>query len=215
MSYISSYRFHPDQSGMRSDHMNGWIKRAATANVWNVVVIGSDKIHKHPDGTPVKLGEVDLGLRDLIPAVNRAPLSSSSMDTANIKALLSHSDWFADLEPEVIKALSDEDKANPRKVRRDLSSGRGLVIIYPISKDSIPMGAARSTKSRRDMHAPDHLVGIGLIFPDVEREGFAEEGTYYSVHPDWEVAVPEDDYEVPEDREDSFTVDGDKVAPKS
>ena len=39
------------------------------------------------------------------------------------------------------------------------------------------------------MQAADHLLGIGLIFPDVERDGFAEGGTYYSVHPDWEVAV--------------------------
>jgi hypothetical protein len=65
------------------------------------------------------------------------------------------------------------------------------------------------------MQAADHLLGIGLIFPDVERDGFAEGGTYYSVHPDWEVAVPEDDDEVPEDREDSLTVDGEKVASKS
>ena len=65
------------------------------------------------------------------------------------------------------------------------------------------------------MQASDHLLGIGLIFPDVERDGFAEGGTYFSVHPDWEVAVSEDDDEVPEDREGSFTVDGEKVAPKS
>ena len=64
------------------------------------------------------------------------------------------------------------------------------------------------------MEATDHLIGIGLIFPDVERGDFGEGGTYYSVHPDWEIAVPEDD-EVPVDSEDSFTVDGEKVAPKS
>ena len=63
------------------------------------------------------------------------------------------------------------------------------------------------------MQAPDHLFGIGLIFPDVEREGLAEEGTYYSVHPDWEVAVPEDD-DVPEDREGDFSVDAEKAIPR-
>ena len=62
VSFISSYRFHPDQSGMRADHMTGWIQRAALDNPWNVVVIGSDKVHKRPDGTAVTLGEVDLGL---------------------------------------------------------------------------------------------------------------------------------------------------------
>jgi hypothetical protein len=77
------------------------------------------------------------------------------------------------------------------------------------------MRHASGTRSRRDMQAADHLLGIGLIFPDVERDGLAEEGTYYSVHPDWEVTVSEDDDEVPEDREGSLTVDGEKMASKS
>jgi hypothetical protein len=215
VSFISSYRFHPDQSGMRADHMTGWIERAAPDNPWNVVVIGSDKVRKRPDGTVVSLGEVDLGLAELVPAVNRAPLVTPPKGTANIKALLSHDDWFADLDPEDVKDLGNMAKDDPRGVRHKLSDGRGLVIIYPISKNSIPMRAASGTQSRRDMQAADHLLGIGLIFPDVERDGFAEGGTYYSVHPDWEVAVPEDDDEVPEDREDSLTVDGEKVASKS
>jgi hypothetical protein len=216
ISFINSYRFHPDQSGMRADHMTGWIKRAALDNPWNVVVIGSNKVHKHSDGTVVKLGEVDLGLTELIPAVNRAPLINPPRGTANIKALLSHGDWFADLDPEDLKTLGNMPKDDPRGVRGKLSAGRGLVIIYPISKDSIPMGVASRMRSRRNMQAADHLLGIGLIFPDVERDGFAEDGTYYSVHPDWDAAVPDDDDdELPEDREGSLTVDGEKVAPKS
>jgi hypothetical protein len=215
ISFINSYRFHPDQAGMRADHMTGWIRRAAMDNPWNVVVIGSYKVHKLPDGTVVKLGEMDLGLTELVPAVNRAPLINPPKGTANIKALLSHNDWFADLDPQDVKALGDMAKDDPRGVRGKLSDGRGLVIVYPISKDSVPIRAASGTRSRRDMHASDHLLGIGLIFPNVEREGLAEDGTYYSVHPDWEVAVLEDDDEVPEDREDSLTVDGEKVVPKS
>jgi hypothetical protein len=215
MSFISSYRFHADQSGMRADHMVGWIQRAAMDYPWNVVVIGGDKVHKRSDGTVVKLGEVELGLNKSVPAVNRAPLINPPKGTANIKALLSHDDWFADLDAGGVKGQGDTAKNDPREVRRKLSNGRGLVIVYPISKDSIPMGAARGTQSRRNMQATDHLLGIGLIFPDVERDGFAEGGTYYSVHPDWEVAVSEDDDEIPEDREDSLIVDGEKVAPKS
>jgi len=214
MSLISSYRFHPDQAGMRSDHMIGWIQRAAPDNLWNVVIIGSDKIRKRADGSIVNLGEVDLGLAEMIPAVNRAPLINPPKGTANIKALLSHGDWFADLDAGEVKDLGELTKDDPREVRQKLSDGRGLVIIYPISKDSIPMREARGTHSRRDMQAADHLLGIGLIFPDVERDGFAEDGTYYSVHPDWEVAVPEDDDEIPEDREGSLVIDGEKVARK-
>jgi hypothetical protein len=215
VSFINSYKFHPDQAGMRSDHMAGWIQRAAPDNPWNVVVIGSDRVRKRRDGSVITLGSVDLGLGQMVPAVNRAPLINPPKGTANIKALLSHDDWFADLDPEDVKTLGEMAKDDPRGVRRKLSSGRGLVIVYPISKDSIPMRTAKGTQSRREMQAADHLLGIGLIFPDVERDGLAESGTYYSVHPDWEVAVSEDDDDLPEDREDSLTVDGEKVAPKS
>lgn len=216
VAFINSYRFHPDQANMRADHMTGWIQRAAPDSLWNVVVIGSDKVRKHRDGTPVNLGQVDLGLSGPVPAVNRAPLTEPSVGIANIKALLSHNDWFDDLDPRDVKSLGDMPKDNPRGVRRKLSEGRGLLIVYPISKDSTPMGAAlRNETSRRNMQAADHLLGIGLIFPDVERDGLAEGGTYYSVHPDWEVAVSDEDDEVPEDREGSLTVDGEKVAAKS
>lgn len=209
ISFINSYRFHPDQQNMRSEHMTGWIKRVAPDNQWNVVVIGSNKEQKRPDGTVVDLGDVDLGLSDRVRTVNRAPLKNSPKGTANIKALLSKSDWFADLEPADAQALGDDD---PRAVRRKYCDGRGLVIIYPISKHSIPMGVALKFNNRRDMEATDHLFGVGLIFPDVERDGMVSGGTYYSVHPDWEVAVEED--EAPEDREGNFSVDGEKVIPK-
>jgi hypothetical protein len=149
-----------------------------------------------------------------VPAVNRAPLTSPPVGTANIKALLSHNDWFADFDRDAVRALGNL-KSEPRAVRRARSEGRGLVIIYPISKDSVPMGPEAKTVSRRDMQAPGHLMGIGLIFPELEREGRVEEGTYYSVHPDWAVTAPEEDDEVPVDNEESLMVDAERAAPRS
>jgi hypothetical protein len=209
VSFIESYRFHQDQEVLRPEHLVGWIRRAAPTNLWNVVVIGSERIHRHLDGAPVELGAVDLDLSAPVPAVNRAPLINPPPGTANIKALLSHNDWFADLDPEYVKTLGDRSK-DPREVRREQCNGRGLLVIYPVSRHSIPMGPARATGSRRNMTAPEHLFGIGLVFPEVGKDGQGGEGTYYSVRPDWEVVVPEDD-EIPEDREASLTVDGGEV----
>ena len=76
------------------------------------------------------------------------------------------------------------------------------------------MGVARKFDSRRPMSSDEHLVGVGLIFPDVDGGAKAEEGTYYSVHPDWDVEVPVDDDEIPEDREESLTVNGDELVPR-
>lgn len=203
-SLIRSYSFHEDQSTVRKEDMIGWIERAASDRPWNVVVIGSDKKHRDLEGQEIELGEVDLGFDRPVPAVNRAPLKDPkpTTGTANIKALMSHNDWFADLDPGLVRSLGDRAKEDPKGVRGELAEGRGLVVVYPVSKDSVPMGMALKTDSRRDMEAPEHVVGLGLVFPNVDREGFAAEGTYYSVHPDWEPsAVDDEEDDIPEDRE--------------
>lgn len=204
---LRSYSFHKDQSNMRPEDMVGWIERAAPDRAWNVVVIGSDKKHRDLEGRDIELGTMNLGLDAPIPAVNRAPLKtpSAASGTANIKALMSHNDWFADIGPDIIKSLSAGDRKDPRGVRRQHADGRGLVVLYPVSKNSVPMGAALKTGSRRKMESNQNIVGLGLIFPDVDRDGFAEEGTYFSVHPDWEPTVPEgEEDEIPDDTEPSM-----------
>lgn len=206
---LNDYSFHDDQVGLQADHMNGWLLRAAKNSLWNVMVIGSDKKQlKH--GRMVELGEMDLGLDAPVPALNRAPLCEPGPGTANIKALLSHNDWFADLDPEVVRKLSKNERADPRTVRRDYAEGRGLLILNPVSMHSTPLGVALKFDSRRDMTAGDHLLGLGITFPEVDREGLADEGTYYSVHPDWEVEAEEDD-ELPRDLEGDANIDGDQV----
>jgi hypothetical protein len=202
---LRAYIFHEDQSNMRKGDMAGWIESAAQDRLWNVVVIGSNKNHRDMEGQVIPLGDTDLGFKTAVPNVNRAPLQNpeSFTGTANIKALMSHMDWFADLDPAIIRALDDGEKYDPRGVRRQYADGRGLIAIYPVSKDSVPMGAiAIRTGARRRMEADENLIGLGVIFPDVDREGFAAEGTYYSVHPDWEPsAADDDDDEIPEDTE--------------
>lgn len=213
ISLLENYTFHPDQSGMRSDHMIGWIRRAAMDKQWNVAVIGSNKKYVDETGQPLDLGSLDLGLPERVRAVNRAPLVNPSRGTANIKALLSHHDWFADLDRSEAERLPND---NPKAIRREQCDGKGLIVIYVVSKDSIPMGAAtrvgadgKKGNSRRNMESAGHLVGLGVIFPQTDSTDHAPGGTYYSVRPDWEVEVSEDEDEVAEDTEpDAKTPEG-------
>lgn len=61
--------------------------------------------------------------------------------------------------------------------------GSGLLLIYPISKNSEPMGASRAFNSRTRLDAVDHLIGVALVFPDVSDEWHesSEEAGYVSV----------------------------------
>ncbi|PWD44975.1 hypothetical protein ACN93_00715 [Gordonia paraffinivorans] len=208
LDLLASYQFHPNQTGMRADHMIDWIKRAAPENLWNIVIIGSNARHRDESGEPIRLGEVNVGLPEPIPCVNRAPLAYPGADTgvANVKALMSHADWFVDLSD--IRKIPREQLKDPRAVRRAHAAGRGLVVVYPVSKDSIPLGSSKSAQSRRSMCAPDHVFGIGLVFPEVETPGLASHGTYLSVQPDWSWEAKDADDEFPTDNEGSLEVDG-------
>lgn len=205
LGFLSRYEFHPDLASMRSDHISGWIRSVAIDRKWNIVVKGSSQSQYTVDGEAIDLGTMDLGLDEEVPTVSRAPLSTSVVGTANLKSLLVQSDWYADLDRENIPAKAGYDQA--RDIRRNHAQGNGLLIIYAVSKSSIPLGRAqKTTASRRKMNAPQHLVGLGLIFPDVDHDGIADQGDYYSVHPDWE--VPELDEDMPDDTEETSNFDG-------
>lgn len=199
---LTSYRFHPDQATMRGDFMTGWINEETPDSLWNVVVVSSGRQARTAAGEPVDLGAVELGFGP-VPAVNRAPLAKPVAGTANIKALLNHADWFADLDPVAMKSYRDGQKLHPREIRRALANGRGLIVVYVVSKDSVPQTDA-SKKSRIRMEAAQHLIGLGVIFPEVPSAAGGGSSTYYGVKPDWEVEVT-DDEDLPADVVDGET----------
>lgn len=204
--FLRRYSFHEDHVGLQADNLIGWIDRIAPGRKWNLVIKGSDKKH-HIDGQPVELGTIDLGLGQEVPTVNRAPLAASDGDKANIKSLLSQSDWYVDLDTSHLTAGTKFDYTEAREFRREHAEGNGLLIIYPVSRYSIPLSPSqRKTSSRRAMDAPEHLIGVGIILPETGNDRLAEDGTYYSVTPNWEMSAEED--ETPPDLEASAQFDG-------
>lgn len=198
---LKTYQFHPEQLSLKSEDMVGWIQNAIPERSWNLVVAGGKTGPSLVNGELTDLGSMDLGMGEPVPAINRSPLASSDPGVANLKALLSTEDWFADLDRSKIKSL-EEAKKNPREVRRELANGRGLILLMPISRHSGPGRAQAQIASRRRMRAPDHLMGVGIIFPEVD-EGNPGSAAYYSVMADWEPEMV-DEFEPPEDREADF-----------
>lgn len=162
---LEDYKFHPDQVSMRSDFMAAWIRQAAPSSIWNVTVISTSRRAHDEDGQVVDLGNLDLGFGE-VRAVNRAPLNDSAAGTANIKSLLNHDDWFADLDPDAVRRLTPEERQQPRDVRRRLADGAGQIVIYVVSKDSFPQTEG-SRRARKPMNAEEHLIGLGIIFPSL------------------------------------------------
>ncbi|MGZ8178875.1 Z1 domain-containing protein [Williamsia sp. SKLECPSW1] len=205
---LRQYTFHENQLGMRADHMIGWIEKVAQNSQWNAVVIGNSRL----GGEASLESSADLGVLGRVRTLNRAPLKHppAGQGVANIKALMSHNDWFADIGRDELKG--EDSSATPRQIRRKYCSGNGLIAIYPVDRRSHPMGTEQTAGNRRNMEAPDHLIGIGIIFPETDRQGFASPGTYYSVRPDWQWSVDPDDDQLPDDTEGDLNLDGDQVA---
>ncbi|WP_181311182.1 Z1 domain-containing protein [Nocardioides campestrisoli] len=195
---LEDYRFHPDQASMRSDFMTGWIREAAPDSRWSVTVISTSRTARDENGHEVDLGGVDLGF-GTVPAVNRAPLKDSAPGTANIKSLLNHEDWFADLDPDIVRNLTAEERRQPRDVRRRLASGAGQIVIYVVSKNSLPQTEG-SRRARREMATDEHLMGLGIIFPSSTAD-IRTDGTYFGVRPDWQPEMDPSADEVPSDTE--------------
>lgn len=208
IKFLKTFRFHPDQPGLRSDHMVGWLRRAVPESTWNIVVLGSTKKLTAPTGEPIELSSLDLGLNSPVPLVNRAPLARPDKGVANIKALLSQHDWLADFDRDLARDLRKSGESF-EKLRISESDGdNGMLVIYGVSKHSVPV--RNKTNARRKMRSEEHAIGLGLFFPRTAGGEIPGDADYYSVKPDWD-AVLDEEVDLPDDLEGSVTIDGDSV----
>jgi len=151
-AFLGAYQFHPNAIQLNRDALFDYI---AAQNEfedlirWNVVVMSRSR-------SP--LGTLDLGLEAPVGLINRARLASSR-PYADIKSLMSRVDRVVDLglSPEELRGDADAlQRLRPPSI--------GLLLIYPISKDSTPQGREIA---RVPLDAADHIVGVGIVFPDV------------------------------------------------
>ncbi|UWX97744.1 Z1 domain-containing protein [Arthrobacter zhaoxinii] len=186
--FFANYQTHKNQTNMPGDFISEWITQKANHTEWNVAVMGLKE-------ESTTLGSLDIVPGLSVPAVNRAPLASSSAGEANIKALLSLSDYVADISTAITGQQSELDSAAFQKLRKTHAGGRGLLIIYVVSANSVPTRAPKAGQPpvRRAMEAADHMIGVGVVFPGFDQINDVTDGDFYSVTPDWE--VPDGDHD--------------------
>ena len=152
LKFVREFTFHEDTE-LRSDLLEQYVtgqRRHGALGSWNVAVI----TRKLP------APEIDLGLERGVPLIIRSKLArSSDAETANIGTLMSKPDRAADLM-DAVDATASSDKA---LLDDRTESGRGLILLYPIDKDSLPKPSA--TSRRAPLEAVDHLVGVAFSFP--------------------------------------------------
>lgn len=221
VEFIRMYRFHEAHADLDRDLLTSWILKQVDENGelerWNVAVMGSTRrVYTLSDGEEVELGTVDLGLPEEVLLINRAPMANSREDEADIKALMSKPDRVVDVEG--IDRSEARGMSEPQ-LQKQRPSGKGLLLIYPISKDSVPMGGKRAVGTRKEMNAVNNLIGVGLVFPDTRSgvEADALEQDYVAVRlPDDAEYIEQDDVEADAlDTEGSaeITPDDEIVAP--
>lgn len=186
ISYLNVYSMHEKQLGMKSTNITEWIRTRASEKLWNVVVFQGPKEDRIFAGAKRNLGSADLGLGPSTITINRAPLKDEE-HCANIKALMSTADVLLDIEEPFERKPDTAKFGEYMSHRRLYSDNRGLLVIYPISKNSVPTRIGENADSRRSMDADEHLVGLGLVFPEVDGTDQSEEGNFYSVRADWAI----------------------------
>lgn len=166
--FLNAYRFHEASRDLNGtliwDYMEGRLKQEELTH-FRIGVMGRATVSE-------QLGSVDLGLGDAVNCINRARMQIvGGASYADIKALMSRPDRAIDLGIAPAELPTDADGlARIRNLEADggRGDGSGLLLLYPVSKDSVPAraggsGARRSI--REPLAAVEHVIGVGIVFP--------------------------------------------------
>ena len=210
LSFIRDFPVHPSYSDLIRGAVE-WAGKKLPETPWNVVL---------SSGTGSELFQAgDVEVR----TVKRAPLRSGDQSGGaaeiDVRALMSAGDLVSDIaieHPDArarISGMTNSDQKDFRKAR-DGAFGRGLLVIYPISRSSASTSESRRSMSEalseidRDLVTEEPLFGIGLVTPSDSQNVVKNKGDFVAVRPEY---TDDDDAEVeaPLDNERDFGGDQD------
>jgi hypothetical protein len=190
-TFLKEYRFHEESFRLRADLLERYIQRendlGALRN-WSVVVVGDSKGNK---------GTLKIGGGVTVNRIHRSRLDMPNIDHANIKTLVSRIDRVADLDMSKAEAAAAAGNDNDKRLlalREDLLGPVGLLCLYPIAADSVPLHPDRAPQLGRRRRIPldavEDVVGVGLFFPTARS---TEPVSYMSADLSAMAAGPSDD----------------------
>lgn len=191
IEFLEEYGVFPVDAALQPDAMRQWTVEHGAGKSWDLVLASGPSSNR---------ATFDYAPEVRVNVVSRTPLKvewdrsrfeeliAAGADIVNIRALMASTDSTADLvildrnhrlDDELqagLRALNRSDAQAVKSFRRATRPDTGLVILYAIGKDSAP--ATGSAKTRGAMGAPDHLIGLAVVFPAAEYE---RDGDYYAV----------------------------------
>ncbi|MGO4200615.1 Z1 domain-containing protein [Rhodococcus sp. TAF43] len=170
LKFIQSYSFHAKSqecdANLLAQYINQRVNRSALRK-WNVAIVG-----KKPSGGSDTTFDFAPGID--VERVTRAKLKDSGV--IDIKTLMSRRDAAIDLD--VSGVAGELSEAAIVQLRREQASDTGLLVLYPIDKDSVP--GERTAEKRVGLNAPEHVIGVGLVFPTPSGDDSEVEWEYVS-----------------------------------
>lgn len=196
VTFLRGFYSHKDQRVLQSDEqqqvMADWIRSFAGGSSWSVLVTDNTA----PDAQQ-RLGSMMIGGQK-VNMVNRAPLVGSTPDRLDFKAVMSPSDWIADIRDELEAGELPSTPAQRLRARRVVAEGRGLIVIYAISPWSAPARVTASEKpSRMEMPVEHPMLAYAIVFPFV-KDVDKSQGTFVSVRSTPVVERDDDEAELEE-----------------
>lgn len=162
LGFLASYQVHADSPDLEPRLVTSYIEKenrrrdGASLLTWNLAVMGGpieDEDHVVEFAPEVRVGTVE-----------RSKLKDTGGAKADIKTLMSKDHRVVDMDITVTKARSKSEQAlmDMRDADPEFAD-RGLLLLYPIAKDSKPDEA--NVKSRVPLEAAEHVIGMALVFP--------------------------------------------------
>jgi hypothetical protein len=164
LEFFKTYRFHERNREFSRDlvttYIEGQNKNKALLK-WNIVLLGIGKSSYGPFDSGI--GKVGL--------IGRSRMKfTTDPDTANIKALMSRKDIVADLPPRDEYVAMDEEHLF--QARQGIYPEHGLLVLYPIARDSKPSAkpAKEPSRERAPLDAVQDVIGLALVCPSPDHD---------------------------------------------
>lgn len=191
LEFLNSYRIHESQIDLIDgdrNHLSEYIQRCSNKNPdslskWNIGLVQKKRVSENET-------KVNLGPLKNVNLITRSMFRSLENGDADIKALMSKSDLKIDL----VNSDGVANDWNAIKEARQKQSGSDcpLIILYLIDKDSSPTPrkgrqGQEISGSRKPLGAISHVLGFGIVFPDIPGEVESSYQVEVSL-PDWDDA---------------------------